>query len=110
MRSYHSVLIMLAGFLLLPILSWSQGPGGSSRSVNSDDIFYRLSGGEEVIVVSAMAPELKERFQRMAAQLGLAGDRIMAYRKSSATQHRKYRPWRRSRSSLMFSNFSSVSL
>ena len=32
----------------------------------------------------------------------------MAYRKSSATQHRKYKPWRRSRSSLMFSSFSSA--
>ncbi len=34
----------------------------------------------------------------------------MAHRKSSATQHRKYKPCRRSRSSLIFSSFSSVSL
>ena len=32
----------------------------------------------------------------------------MAYRKSSATQHRKYKPRRRFRSSLMFSSFFSV--
>jgi hypothetical protein len=42
--------------------------------------------------------------------LGSAALAIMAYRKSSATQHRKYRPWSKSWSSLMFSSFSSVSL
>ncbi len=114
MRLHHAVSIMLAGFLILPDLAWSQaggapgggggpggrgGPGGGAggfggpggggvagggagrggrgiRGVDPDAMFDRFSGGNDVIVVSALEPIQQAAFQRIAAQFGLGGDRI----------------------------------
>jgi hypothetical protein len=73
------VLVLLAGVLVLPNLTWSQGPGGGGRGgrgINPEDLFYRFSGGNDVIVISTMDPAQQDRVRQMTASFGLTGDQI----------------------------------
>ena len=83
MRAKHTALILTAGFLLLPALSWSQFPGqggsGGGRSgfqMDPDQLFNFASKGKDVIVVSELDAISKMMFDRMSSKLGLTGNEI----------------------------------
>jgi Ca2+-binding EF-hand superfamily protein len=82
MRLTHALLVMLAGVLILPNLTWSQGPGGGGRmggggfSMNPDDSFNRFSGGKDVIVISELDDRQKMFVPMIMQRMGLSGDRI----------------------------------
>jgi len=84
MRSKHTALILTAGFLLLPTLSWSQfsgqgGPGGGGMrgmSMDPDQLFNFASKGRDVIIVSELDSMSKMMFDRMSSRLGLTGNEI----------------------------------
>jgi hypothetical protein len=72
---------MLAGVLILPNLTWSQGPGGGRMggggfSMNPDDSFNRFSGGKDVIVISELDDRQKMFVPMIMQRMGLSGDRI----------------------------------
>ncbi|MCE9534162.1 MAG: hypothetical protein K8T89_24045 [Planctomycetes bacterium] len=76
-RGIRIVLIIAAGLIVLPQLTWSQprGPGGP-RGGNPDEIFDRFAKGKEVIVVSELEPTMKMGMQFFGSKLGLTGDQI----------------------------------
>lgn len=83
MRRTHAVLVLLAGVLILPNLTWSQGPSRSGAPggmpfapPNPDEMFNRFSGGKDVIVVSELDSRQQRFFQFLGPQMGLTGDRI----------------------------------
>ncbi len=93
MRLKHSALILSAGFLLMPTLMWSQGPGGGfpggggfgqpgggaggglSR-MDPDMMFNMLSGGKDVINLDQLDPRMKGMMDRFGPMLGLSGNQI----------------------------------
>lgn len=82
MQAKHTALILAAGFMLLPTLSWSQfpGQGGSGgwrgMSMDPDQLFNFASKGRDVIVVSELDGMSKMMFDRMSSRLGLSGNEI----------------------------------
>lgn len=91
MRAKHTALILTAGVLLLPTLSWSQfpgmgggGPGGggfggggrTGMQMDPNMLFNMLSGGQDVINVDQMNPQFRGMFDRFAPMLGLRGNQI----------------------------------
>lgn len=90
MRAKHTALILTAGFLLIPTLSWSQFPGmggGEGRASmrgNPDMLFNMLSGGKDVIYVDQMDPQSRSMFDRFGPMLGLVGNEITREQFSNA--------------------------
>lgn len=86
MRAKHSALILTAGFLLIPTMSWSQFPGfggggapGGGRmgmQMDPDQLFNFASKGQDVIRVDELDPFSKSMFDRFASRLGLTGNEI----------------------------------
>jgi hypothetical protein len=81
MRAKHSALILTAGFLLIPTLSWSQFPGGGSRDggrtqFDPDQLFNLVARGQDVIRVNELDPMARAMFDRFASRLGLGGNEI----------------------------------
>jgi Ca2+-binding EF-hand superfamily protein len=81
MRMTHAFLVLLAGVLILPNLTWSQGPGGvrpGGPGMMGDPgaMFDRFSGGKDVIVVSELDERRRGFFQMFAQRMGLSGERI----------------------------------
>ncbi len=97
MCAKHTALILTAGFLLLPTLSWSQfpgmggpgggrfggnpggggafggGAGGTRMQFDPDRIFNMISGGKDVIDLSQLDPNMR---QRLASRYGVTGNQI----------------------------------
>jgi len=71
MRIIHPLLFLLAAILIIPQLTWSQGPGGA-RGMGKGFDFDFFSGGKDVIVVSQLNPRAQGFFQ----QAGLTNDRV----------------------------------
>ena len=85
MRVKHSAIILVAGFILMPTLLWSQpgnfgppGGGGSGRSnsdrasaffaqMDPDQLFNMMSKGQDVIRVEGMDPVSRSMFDRFAS-------------------------------------------
>jgi Ca2+-binding EF-hand superfamily protein len=93
MRAKHTALVLTAGFLMIPTMSWSQFPGmagggdrgaggpgggrmGGMGSIDPDTSFNWFSGGKDVIIVDQISPQLRGIFDRVAPMLGLTGNEI----------------------------------
>jgi Ca2+-binding EF-hand superfamily protein len=87
MRAKHTALVLTAGFLLVPTLTWSQfpgagtpgsgGPGGMRAMLNDpDQLFNIVSKGQDVIRVDQLDPFSKSMFDRFASRYGLSGNEI----------------------------------
>src|SRR5581483_337353 len=92
-------------------LSWLSNESEGNWVVRG---LIKVLSPSEAIVFLVQSPDKAYGFDFPSSKECLVRFRVdkvqsMAYRKSSATQHRKYKPWIRSRSSLMFSSFSSAS-
>jgi len=76
MRRTHGSLLLLAGLLILPNLTWSQGPGERFRKISEkfsadpDAAFDALSGGKEVIVFSELTPKQQQGLRFAASMQG----------------------------------------
>lgn len=86
MRAKHTALILTAGFLMIPTLSWSQGfggggpgaggPGGMRMQMDPDQLFNFVSKGKDVIRVDELDQFSKQMFDRFATRFGLTGNEI----------------------------------
>ena len=84
MRAKHSALILTAGFLLIPTMSWSQfpgfggggAPGGGRMQMDPDQLFNFVSKGQDVIRVDELDQFSRSMFDRFAARFGLTGNEI----------------------------------
>jgi hypothetical protein len=84
MRAKHSALILTAGFLLIPTMSWSQfpgfggggTPGGGRMQMDPDQIFNFVSKGQDVIRVDELDAFSRSMFDRFASRFGLTGNEI----------------------------------
>lgn len=95
MRAKHTALILTAGFLLIPTMSWSQypgmgGPGGGDRgaggpgggrmggmsNLDPDMIFNMMSGGKDVFYVDQLPPQFKGMYERFAPMMGITGNEV----------------------------------
>lgn len=84
MRRLSLFLVLLAGIIVLPNLTWSQGFGkkdgsggmGGFKMPTADEAFDKLSGGKNEFSVSQLDENGKRRWQFSSTWLGLTGDRI----------------------------------
>jgi Ca2+-binding EF-hand superfamily protein len=90
MRLKHAVLLLAAGFILMPTVLWSQpggfppgggGPGGGGAGsalgrANPDQIFDMIAKGQDVIRVDNLDPFTRSMFDRFAARFGITGNQI----------------------------------
>jgi Ca2+-binding EF-hand superfamily protein len=75
MRRTHGMLLLLAGMLILPNFTWSQGGGkirnkGEKMAADPDAAFNALSNGKEIIVVSELSPDQQMKLKFAASRLG----------------------------------------
>jgi hypothetical protein len=81
MRGKHTALILTAGFLLIPTLSWSQfpggrdgGPGGRTRSMmDPDQLFDTYSRDGRTLRKEDLPERMQLMIDMMGPQLGLTG-------------------------------------
>src|SRR5580700_11032618 len=54
MRAFHPLILLVAGIVIIPQLTWSQGPNNAQNKakVDPEQFFNRLANGGELIVVA----------------------------------------------------------
>ena len=73
MRYKHPFILLVAGILVLPNLSWSQMGGGFKKSdiaADPDGFFNKLSGGKDTIVVAELSSMQQMMLKATASKLG----------------------------------------
>ena len=76
MRRALLLLILIGGISIMPTASFSQGKKGFGGQFDPDEMFNRLSGGKDVIVISELDPQKQGMVKMMAQRFNLTGDRI----------------------------------
>src|SRR5262245_58037493 len=84
MRAKHAALLLTAGFLLIPTLSWSQfpgggggGPGGGGRTrmmMDPDQLFDTYSKDGRTLRKEDLPQSMQMAIDMMGPQLGLTGN------------------------------------
>jgi hypothetical protein len=93
MRVKHSVILLAAGFILMPTVLWSQPGGfgggppgggggmggggmGAFSRINPDQLFDMFAKGQDVIRVESLDQGARQIFDRFGARFGITGNEI----------------------------------
>jgi hypothetical protein len=93
MRVKHAAILLVAGFILMPTVLWSQpgglggppggfgggggmGGGGAFSRINPDQLFDLFAKGQDVIRVESLDQGSRAMFDRFGARFGITGSQI----------------------------------